>query len=194
MKKAVDILSMAGFDVQNNYASQYELILEANLRTRQDRVVFRAIEDNFQFITEIRLHMQDIFICDEWGLFLLNTDGKDDIKFEEHTFPDPQYFDKEWAEEAGIFYNADLSFVVNNAIVLPGLRTDRFKDYRTCIERRIYNLSGLLEIEDGCLVLNGSKNIYFNLDLPRETDLKDSTFRLRLRLKGLLFRNASMIT
>lgn len=155
-------------------------------------VIFPAIgyRGARKFITEIRLEQQDMFVCNEWGLFLLNTDGDNDIKFEEHTWPDPVYFDEEQAKEAGIFYNADLSFVVNNLIALPGVRTDKFRKYVSVIERRELGVSGLEEISGGTLLLSGSKNVYFKLDLPRKTDWKDSEMRIRLRLRGILFRNA----
>lgn len=185
-----------GYDPQNIWASQYELILEAELKNVFDRITFRAIgyPGAREFITEVRLQPQDAFICNEWGLFLLNTDGPTDIKFEEHTYGDREYFDKESAEEADIFYNADLFFIVNNLIVHPGVRTDKFKRFVGINDRKKYGMSGLVEIEDDYLMLSGWKNIQFNLDLPRKTDWKDSTIRLRLRLKGLLCRNACIIT
>jgi hypothetical protein len=177
---------------------QYELILEAGLGELfdHDRISFPAIKWHGleQFITEIRLAQQDIFICNKWGLFLLNTAGKEDVKFEEHTYPDRNYFDKQSASEAEIFYNANLSFIVNNAIVVPELRTDKFRMYRSVEERRGYGLSGLVEIQGGYLLLEGSKNVYFNLQLPRKTCWKYSSIRLRLRLRGILFRNATIIT
>jgi hypothetical protein len=195
-QRAFKILSAAGFDVQNTWVSQYELILEAELKNVFDRVAFTAIgyRGAREFITEIRLQQQDVFICNEWGLFLLNTDAPSDIKFEEHTYPDREYFDKESAEEADIFYNADLSFVVNNLVVHPGVRTDKFKRFISVDDRKELGISGLVEMEDNYLILTGSKNIYFNLDLPRKTDWKDSTMRLRLRLRGLLCMNACIIT
>ena len=195
-QRAFKILSVSGFDVQNILVNQYELILEAELKNVFDRVTFNAIRyrGGREFITEVRLQQQDAFICNEWGLFLLNTDGLTDIKFEEHTYPDREYFDKESAEEADIFYNADLSFIVNNLIVHPGMRTDKFKRFVSVDDRKELRISGLVEMEDNYLVLTGSKDIYFNLDLPRKTDWKDSTVRLRLRLNGLLCRNACIIT
>ncbi len=196
-QRAFKILAAAGgLNLENIWASQYELILEAELKDVFDRVTFNAIgyRGAREFITEVRLQQQDAFICNEWGLFLLNTDGLTDIKFEEHTYPDREYFDKESAEEADIFYNADLSFIVNNLIVHPGMRTDKFKRFVSVDDRKEFGISGLVEMEDNYLVLTGSKNIYFNLDLPRKTDWKDSTVRLRLRLKGLLCRNVCIIT
>lgn len=195
-QRAFKILSAAGFDVKNILVSQYDLILEAELKNVFDRVTFNAIGGRSarEFITEIRLQQQDVFICNEWGLFLLDTDAPSDIKFEEHTYPDREYFDKKLAEEADIFYNADLSFIVNSLIVPPGVRTDKFKRFISVDDRKELGISGLVEMEDNYLILTGTKNIYFNLDLPRKTDWKDSTIRLRLRLRGLLFRNMSIIT
>jgi hypothetical protein len=195
-KRALVILSTMGVDAENVLANQYELILEADLKTVEDRVVFQAIgsRGSREFITEVKLMPQDIFVCNEWGLFLLNTDGERDVKFEEHTFPDRQYFDTRTAVEAEIFYNADLSLVVNNFIAVRGVRTDKFKVYKGVHSRRNCGMSGLIDIEDGYLWLDGSKNVYFDLDLPRKIDLKDSTLRLRLRLGGILFHNASIIT
>jgi hypothetical protein len=146
------------------------------------------------FITEVRLMNQDIFVCHEWGLFLLNTYGESDIEFKQHTFPDRKYFTKEMAAEAEIFYNADLSFVVNNLIVLPGVRTDRFRQYRSAIEWAGIGMLALQEVPDNGLLLLGHKNLYFRLDLPRKTNWESSETRLRLRLSGILFKNAGIIT
>lgn len=196
VQRTYKILMAAGFDPQNILASQYELILEAELKNVFDRVTFKANGNRGagEFITEVRLQWQDAFVCNEWGLFLLNTDSLMDIKFQEHTYPDRRFFTKESAEEADIFYNADLSFIVNNVIVHPGVRTDKFRKFAPVETRKELGISGLVEMEDNYLMLTGSKNIYFNLDLPRKTDWKDSTIRLRLRLKGLLCRNATIIT
>jgi hypothetical protein len=197
-KRAFGILEMHGFSVWDGDLSavQYELILEAELKEVVDQVVFwvNLYAGGKQFITEIRLDHRDTFIANEWGLFLLNTDGSDDVTFEEHTFEDMAYFSKEEAEEAGIFYNADLSLIINNLIVLPGVRTDRFRKYQRVQDRRELGESGLQEIEGTLLLLTGSKNVFFKLDLPRKTNWKDSGTRLRLRLGGLLFRNSTIIT
>jgi hypothetical protein len=196
LKRTKNVLSAAGFDLWNNqFPTAHELILEADLKDVGDRVGFRVVSwrGMKEFITETKLRRQDVFVCNEWGLFLLDTGSESDIEFEEHTFPDPEYFNKEAVEEGGIFYNADLSLIVNNLIVLPEVRTDRFKNYLTVAVRRERGISGLVEI-DQLLVLEGCKTIYFNLDLPRKTEWKDSPIRLRLRLKGILCRNAAIIT
>jgi hypothetical protein len=194
-KEAFGLVRKMGIDPLATMACQYELILESELRLVVDRVVFQAIgyRGGDECITEVRLKQQDLFVCNEWGLFLLNTDMASDVKFDEHTYPDPRYFRKKDVEEAGIFYNADLSFVVNNLIVLPGVKTDRFKVYRDVAKRKEDGISGLHEIEDGPLLLTGSKNINFTLHLPRKTDWMDSPIRLRLRLRGILFMNATMV-
>jgi hypothetical protein len=195
-KRASGIVFAMGADPRNVSASQYQLILEADLKMGMDRVMFPAIgwRGSREFITEVRLMQQDMFVCNKWGLFLLNTDGRSDVKFEEHTYPDPQYFDKESRDEAEIFYNADLSFVVNNFIEVPAVRTDRFKVYVDVKTRRNIGIYDMVEMEDHYLVLIGSKNVYFNLDLPRKLNLNGSTMRLRLRLDGLLFQGANIIT
>jgi hypothetical protein len=193
---ALEVLGWSGFDVRHLPVCQYELILESEFREGDDMIRFSATGEE-EFITEIRLWRQDVFVCNEWGLFLLNTDGKSDAGFEEHTYPDREYFSDETADEAGIFYHANLSFVVNNLITISGVRTDRFKKYISVYQRRNDGVSGLREIEGGCLVLTGSKNIYFNLDLPRKIHFEDSemrTMRLRLRLGGVLVRNACIVT
>lgn len=195
-ERAFEILLVAGFDPQNIWVNRYELILEAELKNVFDRVTFNAIgyRGAREFITEQRLQQQDAFICNEWGLFLLNTDSLTDMKFQEHTYPDRKYFNKESAEEANIFYNGNLSFIVNNLVEHQGVRTDKFKIIISVADRQKYGMSGIMEMEDNYLILTGSKNIYFNLDLPRKTDWKDSTIRLRLRLSGLLCKNACIIT
>ena len=195
-ERAFRILTENGFDLSGISSCQYELILEAAVDGIVDRVVFWANDwwgsDNF--ITEIRLRPQDAFICNRMGLFLLNTDGPSDIKFEEHTFPDRKYFSEEVADEANIFYNGKLSFVVNNFIVQEAEATDIFKSSISVTDRRNFRVQELSEIDGDYLILSGSKNIYFSLDLPRKTNWKGSTMRLRLRLGGLLWRNATIIT
>jgi hypothetical protein len=198
VKKYCDLLMQNGVDVVNNPPCQYELILEAGLSEVVGQVIFRAngAWPDGVFITEIRLQPQDIFVCNEWGLFLLDTNGGSDVGFWEHTFPDPKYFDVERVREMGIFYNANLSLWVSNRVVLPGVRTDKFRRYMGDEQRRNSGMSGLVEVgeDNSALLMPGSKNIYFRLDLPRETDFKGSTIRLRLRLRGLLFMNAGIIT
>lgn len=196
LEKAYHLVSMYGMDAGNLQACQYQLILEADLNGVTDRVAFQAVRWSGArpFMTEIRLEQRDAFVANEWGLFLLNTAGERDVQFEEHTFPDPQYFTEEEVQEGGIFYNGDLSLIVNNLVVLPKVRTDKFRTYWKAPDRRASLESGLQETGDTLLLLVGSKNVYFNLDLPRRVDLSGSNIRLRLRLGGLLFRNATIIT
>lgn len=195
-KRSLELLSMSGINPMNVSGCWYELILEAGLDGRVDRVSFPVIHwaGQAQFITEIRLHQTDTFICNEWGLFLLNAHGEMDVSFEEHTFPDENYFTDVNVDELNIFYNADLSLIINNLVVFPGVRTDVFKNYMPVVCRRDSTDSGLKEVPDGYMILVGSKNIYFNLDMPRKTNWKDASLRLRLRLRGLLFRNSTILT
>src|SRR5271165_6918994 len=89
-EKAFEILQGAGIDIRYITACPYELILESDLISVVDRIIFQATRYHgvHEFITEITLHPQDVFLANEWGLFLLNTDSPSDLRFEEHTFPD----------------------------------------------------------------------------------------------------------
>jgi hypothetical protein len=193
VKRARKVIEQAGMDMAHGDCMPYELILEAGIMQVADRIRFNVLIFGLadHFITEIRLHLQDIFICNEWGLFLLNTDGRLDIGFEEHTFVDPKYFDATNRAQLEILYNANLRFVVNNQIVLQDIRTDIFKRYKPVTERRNDCESGLLEMEQ-LLIMPGTRNIYFDLDLPRKADFFESGIRVRLRLGGLLLRNSIM--
>lgn len=166
---------------------KYDLIMESELTQGFDYLKFNA---NFfePYITEVRLHAKDVFVFNEWGLFLLNTDGPFDVNFEEHTFVDHQYFAKEDSALDAI-YHSDLQLFVNNEMVMPGTRADVFKRYVSVKERRNHLDAGLLEIEDGIKVLVGSRNIYFRLSMPRKMNFRNSSIRIRLRLRGLLFQN-----
>lgn len=189
-QKAFSILRSAhNIDPQMVDAHQYDLILESTLKEESDRVMFMVNRYGTpSFITEVKLHTQDVFMFNEWGLFLLNTRSEMDMSFEEHTYVDPNYF-KPNDSKAEVFYHSNLSLVVNNLIVTPGVRTDVFKKYIQVEDRRNRSESGLLEFVDGIGALVGSKNVHFNLDLPRKTSLDGSQIRVRLRLRGLLFRN-----
>jgi hypothetical protein len=192
--RVMKYLTMYGIDPMEVEVSQYQLILEAGLcNIVGDRLAFYPGRGPSQFITETRLHQQDSFFCDEWGLFLLNTDGPEDVKFEEHTFVDQDYFEKKDVGELGIFYNADLRLIINNVIVLPEVRTDIFKDYKGIVNRRGERGTGLREVPSKFFMLTGTKNLSFWLDLPRTSNWNNSTIRMRLRLGGFLLRNIKVI-
>jgi hypothetical protein len=196
MGRTIRILTMAGINPAHVTCSQYDIILEADLKMVQDRVVFRAIGFGVAngFITEIKLNQRDSFVFDEWGLFLLNTDGPEDVKFGEHTFADPLYFEKEERVESGVFYNSNLTMWVNNELVIPDVRTDVFRYYETVKERGRMGISGLIGLKIPMLMI-GSKNVNFNLDLPRKTTgWVNSETRLRLRLRGILLMNTTVLT
>jgi hypothetical protein len=197
VKKALRIMEQNGFEKICLRAWPYELILEVSLNHVTDRAVFIANRGAGRgtFITEIRLDPLDVFICNRWGLFLLDSNGPDDVAFEEHTYVDDAYFKNDEASELEIFYKGDLRFVVNNAIITPGIRTDRFKRYQHVYERRKDGESGLQYLPaETCYTMMGIKNISFMLDLPRKANFKRSNVRWRLRLEGLLFQNANIIT
>jgi hypothetical protein len=173
----------------------YELILESDLSYVTDRVVFRAVGARGckEFITEITLQQTDCFFYDRWGLFMLDTKGASDIGFKQHTFPDVEYFPEAEASEGEIFYKAELSMVVNNAVVLPGICTDVF---RSSYQADIWSMGGASSMRDTDImgILEGTKSIAFHLDLPRKTNWIKSTTRLRLRLGGVLVRNSALIS
>lgn len=188
-------MQQMGHNVDDLHAYQYELILESGLKSTEDIVIFPVGVSRMEkdFITEVRLRNQDIFECHKWGLFLLDTHGGSDIEFQQHTFPDRTYFSKGEAAKAEVFYNADLSLVMNNLIVLPGVRTDRFRKYLSAIEWANIEISALQQVPGDGLLLFGHQNIYFRLDLLRKTNWESSETRLRLRLSGILFKNAGII-
>src|ERR1700679_565538 len=193
-ERVISIINQAGIGMPVTL-SHYELILECELSKAivDSAVFFVNRHAGSSWITEVRLSQQDIFFCFEWGLFLLDTVGDMDIGFEEHTFPDEMYFSGGSAKELDILYNADLRLVVNNMTLLPGIRTDVFKKYQTVIDRRGAGESGLREIGDGGVMLLGMKNCKFILGLPRKAEWKDSKIRMRLRLRGFLAKNASIM-
>ena len=178
-------------------ASFYELILEAEVQEGMDRVTFFANLNAGQktFITEIRLHPQDVFVCYRWGFFLLNSGGLGDVAFKEHTYVDNAYFTDDDKIEMEIFYQSDMRFVVNHAVVTQGIRMDKFERFEHVYNRVNSGNDGLQDVPGGeCFVLMGTKNLHFFMDLPRKTRLKSSGRRLRLRLAGLLFKNANIIS
>jgi len=183
--------------IQEAWATPYELLLEADISRVVNRIVFRANGDRMnEFITEIRLPSEDVFIFDRWGLYLLNTEGADDINFREHTFPDADYFKENELGEAEIFYKSQLSLVINNQIILPGICTDHFRSIEGADDRSMNTHSdcGMIDLDLAVMVvLMGSKKTVFNLDLPRKPNLATSQTRLRLRLSGILIRNAVVI-
>jgi hypothetical protein len=183
-------------DVKNVKCCRYELILESGLGENLVGLWFWACGEGY-YITEIRLRPWDVFVCGEWGLYLLNTDGPVDTKFREHTFPDRNYFDKQTADEATVFYNGNLKYIINNEIILTGVRTDIFRRDMSVDSRRELEMAGaqtLVDVPGDPLVLWGHKNTSFLLDLPRKSNLEGSQMRVRLRLRGLLFMNATIVT
>jgi hypothetical protein len=177
--------------IEGALMNQYQLILEAPLVGSTDRIRFDVSSTGDEFITEIRLLRQDVFACTEWGLFLLNTDGRPDVRFEEHLYPDPEFFGTAFAPDLGIIYHSSLSFIVNNFIVQPGIRTDVFKKYVGVRHRREMDDSGLRRVPNQLLIMQGTKQVGFRLDLPRKINFEDSGFRVRLRLGGFLLRNVT---
>jgi hypothetical protein len=191
-EKAIKCLLASGYTDSNGLdCFPYELILEIGVRDVADRGIFKALMfPEPDYPTEIRLHLQDVFLFDQWGLYLLDASDRNDMTFTEHTFPDPTYFTR-GEEELSIFYNGNLSLSVNNFLVRTDVRTDRFRMFETERQRRRWGLSGLVDTEE-VIVLMGWKNNYFMLDLPRKRESVWSTTRLRLRLKGILFRNITI--
>jgi hypothetical protein len=190
-KKAISVVLASGI---SSFGSTdiipYELILESALSELVgDRVTFRVLSSlEATSRTELRLHYSDVFVFNQWGLYMLNTSGLYDMGFREHTFPDGMYFSPQEAEEGNIFYNGNLSLAVNNFIVMSNVRTDRFRVFESERERRRQGISAVCDYEQVVLLV-GSKNNVFILDLPRKTNWMGSTSRLRLRLNGALLRN-----
>ena len=193
LKKATEMFEGCIIDAFYASASQHDLILESELDFVVGEVLFPVMHHKGdRFITEIGLHQEDIFVFDQWGLYLLNTQGPYDTQFTEHTFPDSKFFNDKESNEAGIFYNAKMSLVINNMVVLTDISTDIFRMDIRDTEKEIHELSDFRYL-DMPILLQGIKNIYFKLDLPRTTDWKQSGTRLRLRLRGLLVRNATIV-
>jgi hypothetical protein len=189
------VLLHGGVDTSGAMFSQYDIVMEADLALAKGAILFNVVGDNSgwpRFITEIPLHKKDIFVFDQWGLYLLNTEEASDTSFTEHTFPDGRSFEEEEAAEGGIFYNSKLSLVINNFIVLTDISTDIFRMDMRDNDKKIHGISDMRYLEMPILLV-GTKSIYFRLNLPRKTDWTGSTTRLRLRLRGLLVRNALVI-
>jgi hypothetical protein len=204
IKKVQALALEAGIEPWH-YAYPYELIMESEIINGQDRFYFTATGGRGglgRFITEIPLAPQDIFFAVEWGLYLLNAESSDDVSFEASTFPDSRLFGKRFGEvfsedvtgEANIFYNADLALYVNNALVSPATRTDCFRLEMTQEQRSIAGVTGMKETPN-ILPLTGTKHCVFHLKLPREI-VWPSWYhtRVRLRLRGFLMMNATVIT
>ena len=193
LRKTTELFAASGIDTFYASSSPYDLILESGLDFVVDEVLFPVMHHKGdRFITEIGLHQEDVFVFDQWGLYLLNTEGHYDTQFTEHTFPDSKFFNDKESSEAGIFYNAKMSLVVNNMIVLTDISTDIFRMDIRDTEKEIHGLSDFRYL-DMQILLVGIKNIYFKLDLPGKIDWKESGTRLRLRLRGLLVRNATIV-
>lgn len=191
-RKTRELCTESGIDTFYASASQYDLILESGLHFAVGEVLFPVMhhkED--RYMTEIRLHKEDIFVFDQWGLYLLNAEGPYDTQFTEHTFPDSKFFNDRESSEAGIFYNAKMSLVINNMVVLTDISTDIFRMDIRDTEKEIHELSDFRYL-DMPIMLQGNRNIYFRLDFPRKTNWTESGTRLRLRLRGLLVRNATI--
>jgi hypothetical protein len=194
-RKTCQLLRECDINTFDATLSQYDIILESDLALAKEAILFNVVGDNSgwpRFITEIPLHKKDIFVFDQWGLYLLNTEEASDTSFTEHTFPDGRSFEEEEAAEGGIFYNSKLSLVINNFIQLTDISTDIFRMDMRDNDKAIHGISDMRYLEMP-IILVGTKSIYFRLALPRKTDWTGSTTRLRLRLRGLLARNAVVI-
>jgi hypothetical protein len=189
------LLRASGYHTRAALVSQYDIIMESALNFVIDEVVFTpsASPVRDRFITEIPLDERDVFVFNQWGLYLLNTEGAYDTNFREHTYPNDRYFVAKEAEEGQIFYNAKLSVIVNNMLVRVDVPTDIFYMDLDEEDRALHELSSFRYLHMP-LVLAGTKDIRFRLDLPRKTDWMTSTTRLRLRLRGLLVRNIIDLT
>ena len=194
MQRTLKMLDQQGYSVFDALVSQCDLIMESGLDFVVDKVLFPAIDDTHQgkYPTEIRLHGQDIFVFDQWGLYLLNTKERGDMDFREHTFPDGGYLGKREAEEGGVFFNAKLSMVMNDLVAITDVSTDIFRMDIEEYDRKAIGLSKFQSLQIP-VIMFGEKNIYFKLDLPRKISWTFSNTRLRLRLRGLLVRNARCI-
>lgn len=188
-------LLSAGCDLQSAIISPYDIILESRLNYASNHFRFKVVDfmGAYRHITEITLHPEDIFVFDQWGLYLLNTKGDLDTEFRELTFPDVYFFKDDEVDAGGVIYNSKLSMVVNNEVVVTNVPTDIFFSSMTEQERDVHELSSFRYVEMPVL-LDGHKNIFFCMDLPKGIDLRESTMRVRLRLRGLLVRNARPIT
>jgi hypothetical protein len=183
-----------GMDSNNTMATQYEIILEAGLDNVRDKLIFypnMGQGPGFGFISEVKLHQEDMFVFDRVGLFLLDTQNLHDIRFKQHAFADPRYF----SEEAEIFYNSDLKLRVNDMIIIPGIRTDIFRRgvrwelFSDVIDR--YGDFNMRDFEQP-VCLYGHHNSFFIIDFPRKSEWVSNPARVRLRLNGLLIRNITI--
>lgn len=173
---------------------QYDLILEAELSSVSDRIVFivNGTKCYKNFITEVRLPQNDVFVFDQWSLYLLNTKGSEDVGFDEYMYPDQRAFPESEQEDGRIFYKSLLSLYINNALMFPPRVTDVFENE---LPKKYFQFPGRCLFTDvgRVIFLIGTKNIVFHLDLPRKIKWPESTTRIRLRLRGLLFMNASIV-
>lgn len=187
---AIEVLQNGGFDIGNATISKNDIIMEAEIANLTKEVDFFVNESHQEdFITEINLNANDIFVVGKWGLFLLNTIGKEDVAFIEHTFPDDKVFYSQEARRSEAFYNARLYFMVNNMIILNGIPTNQFRIPMSRAERLERNVDEMRMI-DQKIILIGSTNGRFRLVLPRDVQFGATHTRIRLRLSGLLVQNA----
>jgi hypothetical protein len=167
--------------------SASDLILEQEVDTEKSNYRFDVSGMGEKLETEKRLDLRDAFVVSSIGYFLVTQAGDTDTSSVAHTFPDTRYMTDGMADAAEVLYNSFLNLTVNNMYVMSSYHTGVFRK-ELFSDDRVYPLYDGLRDIDPYIVLSGTKNNYFRLDLPGRVMYTGWRHRIRIQLHGHLIR------
>lgn len=212
-KNGLDVIKEAGLDPRVVKLTQSELLLQNQLTSTRTMYQFAVLinatnnSSNFVFNEEIRLNQQDSFIVSAIRLTISEPTSNIDTTAVEYTYPSPSVFSTAGEAVAlETLYKGFLKMTINNVVVMPSLRTSRFRfvpfaqkvaaatNQNGIGDDSIDSSSdGLMYVEPN-IVLIGSKNNLIEIDLPAAIATVGTNTRVSLSFRGLLAQNSTIIT
>lgn len=214
-ENAVDLLTGAGYNVQQAKLTQSYLRSEVLMSTSQSRLHLPVLVTDNQngnaFNTERRLQLTDVFIVSAIGVYCGNPTSSTDAAWKLFSWGNPLVFTTSGAAAAieGVFDNGFLSMIVDNDQMLPAW--DLQQHHRIPQTQQATNVGytssgvnladsfdfsadGLVPNEPN-FILTGNSNIDFSLNTINAVAAvqASTTGRWVVRLKGVLAQNCSKI-
>lgn len=191
--------------------SQGEIRLEVLLNAVNNQFVFgltpnQANSNNKQFSTEQRLNLQDSLVANEYGIFVANPSGEDDVNFELKTYGNTLAFPTANVA-AGLdktFYsNGNFSVKCNNDVIIPyrGLFNHWYKPQtqQTAALGEASPADQIRGCEDAMITMEpnilliGSKNYVPTITLPKALPASETNMRAVLIFRGILAQNSTVV-
>ncbi len=197
--------------VNGTKLSQGEVRLEVNLTTNNTSFKFALTPNqqntsNVQFLTENRLQMQDSLVASEYGIFIAQTSGNNDVAYTPRTYPNTQDFAAADvnALRSTFYGNGSFRITCNNDVIVPyrGLINHYYvpQTQQTAAlgagspaDQERGSEDGFITMEPNLLLI-GSKGYIPEIVLPAALASAAANLRCILIFRGVLAQNSTSVS